>query len=91
MSFHIPREGPVALPSLENGEDGLDFELDDEIYEEAPSMTLRDLLLQADPTQFDLLGKLYNNMLLQTFLQGLLKDHVGDTEEDEDDESFLWE
>ena len=31
--------------------------------EEAPSMTLRDILLQADTTQFDLLGK--------TFLSGL--------------------
>lgn len=61
--------------------------------DEGPSMTLRDILLQADTTQFDLLGK-YSTFSLQAFVMVLNPSPLlADAEEHENlgDESFGWD
>ena len=70
-----------------------DDDVDDGDGDDPPSMTLRDILLHADSSQFDLLGEhdLFRVWLMFNELMAVLSDAEGD--EDSmlgNDESFEW-
>jgi hypothetical protein len=80
------RSGRFLKPEVKVANDDADDYLD-----EAPSMTLRDILLRADMTQFDLLGKyIFSRPFVMVLNTSLL---LTDAEEHEDlgDGSFGWD